>query len=263
MYWMKLIGAFMRASAQEELAYRENFWMQVLHSLLNLGVGVLGMSVLFAQVRQISGWDYASALAILGVYLVVSALRGLFIGPSLEALAGLGQEIWNGQFDFTLLRPANTRFLVTFRRWRFFALFDLLLGVGVLAAGVTRAQQPIGLENWLLFGLALLAAVVLLYAALLAFTSLAFQSPGMVFTWVFDAVFQLARYPVQIYPPALRFALTWLVPVGMMTSIPAQALTGQLNPWMLAGGLALAAAMLVGASWVFDRATRRYASASS
>ncbi|NMC78889.1 MAG: hypothetical protein GYA59_05985, partial [Chloroflexi bacterium] len=111
----------MRTSAQQELAYRANFWISLLHALLNLGVGVLGMQVLFNQVKSVRGWDYPSALALLGVYLVISALRGLFIGPGLEALAGMGQEILSGQFDFALLRPVNTQFLVTFRYWHLFA----------------------------------------------------------------------------------------------------------------------------------------------
>ncbi len=69
-----------------------------------------------------------AALALLGVYLTVSALRGLFIGPGLESLAGMDGEIWSGAFDFTVLRPVDTQFLVSVRKWRLFALFDLRLG---------------------------------------------------------------------------------------------------------------------------------------
>ena len=124
MYYLRLIGQFARASAQDELAHRANFWISLLHSLLNLGTGVLGIVVLFEQVETIHGWDLPSALALLAVYLIVGALRGLFIGPSLEALAGMDGEVWTGKLDFTLLRPVNVQFLASFRRWRPFALVD-------------------------------------------------------------------------------------------------------------------------------------------
>ena len=88
MRYLRLIKYFMLSSAQEDLAYRANFFIGLLHSLLNLIVGVLGLAVLFGQVETVNGWSFAATLALLGVYLVVSALRGLFIGPSLEALAG-------------------------------------------------------------------------------------------------------------------------------------------------------------------------------
>lgn len=139
MHSLRLIAAFIRASAQQDLAYRANFWISLLHSLLNLGMGLLGLQVIFSQVSDLRGWSLNEARVLLGVFLVASALRSLFIGPSLEALVGLGQEVWSGNFDFTLLKPVPTQFLVTFRQWRLFALVDLGFGMGVLvlAAGET------------------------------------------------------------------------------------------------------------------------------
>ena len=73
----------------------------------------------------------------------------------------------------------------------------------------------------------------------------------------------MARYPVGLYPGWLRLVLTWVVPVGVMTTVPAQALTGSLSPGALLGACALALALLVGASALFRTGLRRYASASS
>jgi ABC-2 type transport system permease protein len=259
---LRLIGTFIRTSFEVDLAFRANFWIHLFNTVLNLAVGALAITVLFGRVSSLKGWDYPSAMALLGVYLTISALRALFIGPSLEALVGLGQEVWDGRFDFTLLRPVNTQFLITFRKWRLFALLDLALGLAVI---VTALQFGPGLDGLRLaaFLLTLLASVVALYAVLLIFTALVFWSPGMLFTWVFDALFQLARYPVQIYPNWLQFVLTWLVPVGIMTTLPAQALTGQLAWTALAASLLMAGTLLAAASWLFNAGLRRYASASS
>jgi len=89
MHHLRLIKSFARASVQNELAYRANFWISLLHSLLNLGTGVLGVIVLFGQVETVHGWDFQATLALLGVYLTINALRNLFIGPSLDALSGM------------------------------------------------------------------------------------------------------------------------------------------------------------------------------
>ena len=263
MRYLRLIRRFAEASAQNEMAYRANFWISLLHSLLNLGTGVVGVTVLFGQVGTVHGWDYPATLALLGVYLTVDALRGLFIGPSLDALAGLGGEIWSGQFDFTLLRPVDVQFLASFRHWRPLALIDLALGLGVLGTAVVKLETPLTLARTATFLIALGAGVTILYAILLAFTSLVFWSPALLYTWIFDAVFQMARYPVGLYPGWLRLALTWVVPVGVMTTVPAQALTGELSAGMLIGSVALAATLLASASALFRSGLRRYASASS
>jgi ABC-2 type transport system permease protein len=259
---LRLVGQFARASAQNDLAHRADFWISLLHSLLNLGTGVLGVWVLFGQVETIRGWDLPSTLAVLGVYLTLGALRGLFIGPSLEAMAGMDGEVWTGKFDFSLLRPVDTQFLASFRHWRPFALVDLALGLGVLVVAIQQLGQTLTLARLATFLLALGAGLTVLYAALLAFGALVFWSPGL-YTWIFDSLFQMARYPVGIYPGGLRFALTWIVPVGVMTTVPAAALSGGLEAGILAGAVVLALLFLVGASALFRFGLQRYASASS
>ncbi len=263
MRYLRLMGHFLRASFQEEAAYRANFFIGLLNSVLNLVTGIVGIWVLFSQVQSVQGWDFARTLALLGTYLVVGALRSLVFGPSLESLAGMDGDVWSGRLDFTLVRPLDTQFLASFRKWRPFAAFDLLLGLGVLVAAAGALGQALTLGRLAAFLLALAAGVTILYAILLAFTTLVFWSPGVLFTWVFDGVFQMARYPVGLYPGWLRLVLTWVIPVGIITTVPAQALSGDLSVEMLAGMCALAAALCVGVSVLFRRAVRKYASASS
>lgn len=261
-YW-RLLKLFIRASAQQDMAYRANFWIQLLNAVLNLLVGVAGVSVIFSQVHTIQDWDYAGALAVLGVYLVVGALRSLVIGPSLDALAGMGMEVSSGKFDFTLLRPVDTQFLVSFRIWNLYAVIDLVLAAAVLVGAVIQPGQVFTVGQLVGFILALLAAITVVYAVLLAFTGLVFWSPGFLFAWAFDAVFQMARYPVELYPGWLRLVLTWVIPVGLMTTLPARALTGSAPIPMVLASLAVAAVLVGGASAFFHFAIRKYASASS
>lgn len=260
---LHLIAAFMRASFQEEAAYRANFFISLLTSLLNLGTGVLGVMVLFGQVESLHGWGLPSTLALLGVYLTISALRGLFIGPSLEALSGMDGEIWSGAFDFTILRPVDVQFMVSLRRWRWFACLDLLLGLGVLIIAISQLSMTISPIQVVTFVLTLLAGGLTLYAILLIFAALVFWSPGVLFTWIFDGLFQMARYPMNMYPGWLRLILTWIIPVGVITTIPAQALTGSLSLQNLLLSLGLALGLVVLASVLFRHGLKRYASASS
>ncbi|MBN1536389.1 MAG: ABC-2 family transporter protein [Anaerolineales bacterium] len=263
MRYLRLIDRFIKVSFVEEVSYRANFWINLLHSLLNLITGVLGVYVIFGQIDTLRGWSYAETLSVLGVYLTIQALRNLFIGPSLDALAGMDGEVWSGNLDFTLLRPMSIQFLASFRRWRLFALFDLLLGLGVLVYAAISMDQALSISNIAMFLLTLLFGAGILYAILLAFSALVFWSPGVMFMWIFDGVFQLARYPLGLYPGWVRLALTWIIPVGVITTIPAQALRGGLSMERLAFSLVMAVILILCASIFFRAALRRYASASS
>ena len=263
MHYIKLIGLFFKTSTQAEMAYRSNFFIRLLNAALNLATGILSLVVIFNQVETINGWDLPATLALLGVYLLLGALRGLFIGPSLESVAGMDGEVWKGTFDFTLLRPVDKQFLVSVRTWHAFALVDLALALGVLGTAVGMMGTRVSLMDLLSFITALSAGVALLYAALLGFSALVFLNPGFLFTWVINDLFQLARYPVGLYPGWLRLILTWVIPVGLMTTIPAQALAGTLSPLMLVLTLGFTLTALLGSGWLFRLGLRKYASASS
>src|SRR5690606_7586014 len=165
---LKLTALFIGASAQHELAYRANFWVSLLNSALSFGTGLLGVIVLFEQVESVRGWEFAQTLAVLGVYMTVSARREVFISASRDSLAGMDGEIWRGEFDFTLLRPVDTQFVASVRHWRLFSLVDLLLGFVVLGVAVTQLALPMTLAHAISFVLTLLISGMLLYAILLA-----------------------------------------------------------------------------------------------
>ncbi len=262
MRYLRLLARFVQASFQEEAAHRANFAIGPLHSLLNLATSVTGIAVLFGQVETVRGWSIPATLALLGVYLTVGALRAPCVGPSLDALAGLEGEVWTGQFDFTLLRPVGTQCLASFRRWRLLALFDLLLGLGVLAVAASQLGQTLTVARLAAFVLSL-AGLASLYAILLAFAALVFMNPYALFTWALDGIFQMARYPVGLYPGWLRLILTWVVPVGVITTVPAEALAGALSSQTLAASVVAGVALTAGASALFRRGLRRYTSASS
>jgi ABC-2 type transport system permease protein len=233
----------------------------VVNTLIGVVTAWLGLAIVFADAPDLGGWDFASALAVLGVYVIVGAVRDLVISPSLDRLAGLEGDLWQGTLDFVLLRPINTQFLISLREWRLLALFDLLLGAAIVAAAGGRLAVTAG--ELAAFLLALTAGILTLYAVFLLFTSLMFWSPGFLFTWVFNGIFQMARYPVGIYPGVLRVVLMWVIPIGIMTTIPALALSGAASPWLLGAAALFATGALLLASWVFRRALRQYASASS
>jgi ABC-2 type transport system permease protein len=263
MHHLKLIRSFFTASAQSELAYRANFWISLFHSVLELATGGLGLVILFNQVDSINGWDLPATLSLLGVYLTLNALRSLFLGPSLEALSGMDGEVWTGRLDYTILRPVDIQFQATFRYWRPLAFLDLGLALGVLALGGVQIGSAATPTRLLAFFLTMGSGLTILYAFLLAFAGMVFWSPGFLFTWVFDGLFQLARFPLSLYPGWLRLILTWVVPVGMMTTFPIQALSSQLSLPVLGASLMLAVGLVIGASILFRSGIKRYASASS
>ncbi|MEK7061593.1 MAG: ABC-2 family transporter protein [Patescibacteria group bacterium] len=80
---------------------------------------------------------------------------------------------------------------------------------------------------------------------------------------IYRDLFNLGRFPIDIYKEPLRGFITFLIPIGIMVSFPAKAIMGMMSPlgviWSLAfGGLLL---FLSFKFWNF--ALKKYTSASS
>jgi ABC-2 type transport system permease protein len=67
---------------------------------------------------------------------------------------------------------------------------------------------------------------------------------------------------VSLYPGWLRFALTFIVPVAFVTTVPAEALTGRMNEVTLAGAIVMALVLSV-ISRVFWRLGLRHYTGTS
>ena len=76
-------------------------------------------------------------------------------------------------------------------------------------------------------------------------------------------LWSISRWPSRVFRGALRFVFTFVFPLAVMTSFPAEALLGTLAPARVLLAVALAATFALGSRLAFVAALRRYASASS
>ena len=71
------------------------------------------------------------------------------------------------------------------------------------------------------------------------------------------------RWPIGIFRGAARLFFTFVVPIALMTTYPAEALLGRLSASSAQVGIASAFAFAFAGRFVFTRAIGRYTSASS
>lgn len=261
--YVRYVMTFIRSSVQKDMAFRFDFIMNCFHTLLGLLGGIGGVMIFFNQKQTLNGWNFSETLALLGIYLLVQAVKNLFVGPSLSSMAGLDGDLWSGKFDFILLKPVPTQFYVSFRHWRLWALFDLLISLVVIGIALFQLQVQFWGLHLLLFFFALLISLSLVYSILLILSTTAFWYLGTPLLWIFNSMIQMGRFPVGIYPGFIKMILTWVIPVGMIVTVPAELLTDRMKVRHLVGGTILAVGFFVISMTFFKVSLKRYASASS
>ena len=145
------------------------------------------------------------------------------------------------------------------------AATDVVVGVGVIAFGITRLGVALGPLDVALFVVMLLAGLVIVYSFLLLLATCAFWFVKLDNVLViFQSLFGNAgRWPVTIFPPWLRAFLTFVVPVAFAVTVPAQALTDQLVVASAVLAVAVAAGFFAASRGFWLVALRRYTGASA
>ncbi len=261
MRYLRLFWVFFRVSALGELAYRLNFFIQLLESLLELGTAVAGLAVIFSYTDNLGGWKPDEVLGLVGVFFLVGGAIRLVIEPSMENLIDAVQE---GTLDFTLTKPEDAQLLASIQRVEIWKLVDVALGAAVLGLALLRLREQVGILHAAGFLAALIAGGGIIYSfwLILATLSFWFVRVGNILV-VFQAMYEAGRWPVSIYPNWLKFGLTFIVPVAFATTVPAEALAGRMSWETLIGAYALMAALLVGARLFWRAGLRHYSGASA
>lgn len=259
--YRRLLWIQIRTSLTTAMQYRLDFVVEGLVSAFWVGVTLIPLVVVFGKRATIAGWTYDESLVVVGMFVL---LKGVLEGAITPSLMAVVEHIRKGTLDFVLLKPADAQFLVSTTKLQPWSLVDVLGGAAVIVAAFVRmGTRPAPLQ--VAAGLGVLAAAVLvLYSIWILVISLAFFVVRVDnLSYLFQSIFDAARWPITVFRGPIRFVFTFVLPLAVMTTYPAMALLGTLELRVFAASTSGAVAFAVFARQVWKQAIRRYTSASS
>ncbi|MFL5322007.1 MAG: ABC transporter permease [Myxococcaceae bacterium] len=262
MRYLRLLAVQLRASALLAIQYRGDFLVDGPISLLWAGTSLAPLFVAYKNpATVVEGWSFGEALLVTGWFLLLTGVLEGAINPSLVSVV---DHIRKGTLDFVLLKPADAQFLVStsrFEPWRMTHVFTSILIFVYGFVTLHRMPSVPGIASALLL---LLSSTLLLYSLWILTVSAAFYVVKVDnLTYLFNSLFDLARWPSSFFQGVLRFIFTAVVPLALMTTFPAEAMLNRLHASSLlfAIGGSLLFALL--ARLVWTRSIGHYTSASS
>jgi ABC-2 type transport system permease protein len=155
-------------------------------------------------------------------------------------------------------------FLVTFSRITVWRAWDLVLAAILIIVGINLSGDTTTPLNILTFILLTISGAIVIYSLWIVLIALTFW-----FTkfdnnvTILQALLDAGRYPVTVYPVWLRILVTFIIPIAVATTIPLQALRGDLSPSRALMFVAIGVASFLVASQVWKRGLKQYSGASS
>ena len=208
------------------LTYRLDFVMSL---VITLGFNILFPLVtilIYRSGASFPGWNFYEVLLIQSIYTLSLGFACIMFSNVLWATM---RHIREGSFEIVLLKPLNPLFFLIASN------FDpgsagLIIGGGfmfVFSLLNTEIASIAAIPAFLLLfagGFAVMAGINMIMAA----TSFKWVGNSRI-PEIFDSIMTFGKYPITIFPQAIRGITTFIVPVSMIGFYPASALLGRLD----------------------------------
>jgi ABC-2 type transport system permease protein len=241
--YLRIIAICWRAALATEFEYRVNFVAGFALSLFWMLWAAAGLAVYFQFSGDLVGWTYRELLVVTGLFFTINGVRQAVFQPNLEQMT---DYVRLGTLDFLLTKPVDAQVLMSLRRINIGNVLDPILGTAFTAIGFILSEAPLKLWNVLQFVLLFATSLLGLYSLMLTLMALSVRLLGSAeLQQIAFAAVELSRFPVQLYRDPFQTVLT-VIPVVLLTTLPAQALLGRLTPhWLVTGPVVTAAALAV------------------
>lgn len=259
--YLKLFLTFFKLSFQTEMEYRANFIFWSLENLLWLVLAVSSVTLIFGQVTSIAGWTKNEIFLILFISLLFSDVGWTLIFKNLE---NFSISIRYGELDSTLLKPINTRFLISFMNLEFSHYVRIIIESYFIYRYTLLITGSFSLLNLLIAILLFICGWIIFYSLffMITVTNIWFINVYNLLDF-FGYLQRLGRNPVYIYQKGLLFFFSFILPAAYTATFPTEALLGKINPTKVAVAPLLAIIFLYVSQKFFRFALKHYSSASS
>ena len=252
-YWgiyCALAGAYVRSRLQ----YRFSFWLGIFVTILtDLGPLML-IGVVFTRFPTLRGWQWRDIALLYGLDQLAFGLVRCFS----RQVDNFDNHIVSGDFDSFLIRPLPPLFHLLAARFEIMELGRLSAGLVVLVLAARAAGVPFTAANVAVALAAATGGAMILFSFILMAATVSFwhTRSGKLQDLVQASGRAFADYPLTVYPSAVRWLLTFVLPLALITYYPAQHLLGRNETRLLLPVLSVAALpvgvlflLIAGAFW--------------
>ena len=261
MHAIKLVSTFLKVNLQMSFAYRADTVINILLNLFWLGWELITLQIIFSNTTTLGGWGFGDMITLLAVFKMINLLMAALIWPNTERF---NTSVRDGSLDYMLLQPVSSLFLVSFSRITVWRLWDLILAVILVVIGVVLSGVGTSVGQLAGFLVLISSGAMVLFSLWIALISLTFW-----FTkfdnnvTILQALLDAGRYPATVYPFWLRALITYVVPIALATTVPVQALRGELDLVTIVLYVAVAVVAFLVARLIWFAGVKRYSGASA
>jgi ABC-2 type transport system permease protein len=260
--YLALYAALWKNSVVREMGFKVNFLLWIVVDLAWFALQITFIAVIYRHTERIGDWSkWEVILLVAASHFIQQIFTGLFLNNCVQ----LSEHIRTGRFDFFLLLPVNTRFLISFRQVDLGAFVNATADVVVMIYCLGQLHLvPSALQVAGFLALCVVG-VLIHYSLMFLLTSVSFwtvKAQGIV--WGYYNLFNIARLPDAAFHGFFKVFFTFAIPMILVANVPAKVIANKMRSFPdILLLLAMSVVCFTVSEWGWRLSMKRYTSASS
>lgn len=261
MKYLHLIWHFFKNTLLRELEFRTHFLITTLESTGWIIFSLLMVKIVYVYTDNLAGYSEVEALLIYGIFRLITAIFSFTAQYNLQNLPEL---IRTGELDFYLLRPVPAQFLISFRYFSLSNIVGIFTGLVLLIYALSNLSTDLSPFRLLFFILLIISGLVILYSLYLMLVTLSFWITKLTaLRQLYDIIRNPGRFPIDIYKGFFHVLLMYIIPIGIIFTLPGKFLIKTNNILDVVLSIFFAILFFVISRLFWSISIKRYSSASS
>lgn len=223
--YLRLYKKFLAQYIKSLMEYRVDFIFGLFGFILFQLSGVIFVKLVFNCIPFLQGWNFYEILFIYGLAQIPRGIDHIFTD---YLWIFSWKTIAQGEFDRYLLRPINPLFQVISESFQPDGFGELIVGTTLFVMSAIKLQLHFGITKIFSLIVIIIFGSLIYTAVKLAFTSIAFWTKfAQSYIYMAYQLSTFAKYPMGIYPKAVRGILTFIIPFAFTGYYPGAYLLGK------------------------------------
>ena len=263
MRYFKLYFTCIKRSVMSRLEYKRDSIISILSFLISNACSLCSIYFILQAIPSLKGYTPAEIGFFYGFSMLPIAIDHLF---SDEFWLVAFRRVQLGDMDRHFLRPVPVIFQMFAETFQPDGFGEVIVGITMIVICGLNLQVAVSFGAILVLVIGAIFGAIIITSFKIAISSLAFifKRSGPLLQIIYNFTIY-AKYPIAIYPYAIRFILIFILPFGLFISLPVDTLLyGTYNPYLLSLIIVGASiAFFTLATFIWTLCARRYESTGS
>ncbi|MEO8581297.1 MAG: ABC-2 family transporter protein [Patescibacteria group bacterium] len=214
------------------LEYRADFLFWGFVSVMWTAFNFFFTGIIVGSSGFLAGWNTDEVFVLLSIFTIYDAFTWSFFYFNMQRYMN---KVFTGELDMFLVKPVDPQFMLSVEHNSYNNLFRLFIGIGMLIISLIHLNKPITLFSFLIFVIMFVLGFILTYSVWFMFATISFWVDRLDnLNDVMPSLRRLSQLPRSVYSGVSSFLFCMVLPVVLVTSIPAEALVHKISPlWNL------------------------------